>query len=298
VTPPPAIEIQWEAPAACPDAARVRALTERLLGKSLSVSVPSGVRASGKVTQNDAGKWQLRTQLVVGERVEEETLVANKCSALAEAMALKLALALDPLAVVEAVQPEPPPPAAEPQPPPPTTTPASHAERRHRFGVRLVGSVALGPLPRTTPGVGTFMSLQWRRFRLELGGEAFWAGVARYESPPGVGADLQLFAGTVRGCVTPGAGRWWFPICWGSELGVMRGRGFGVPESAVTTGVWGGLALGPALQWRMTRRFSLWLEADAVLTLLRPEFHMRNLPTLYQPPALSGRALAGFEADF
>jgi hypothetical protein len=143
-----------------------------------------------------------------------------------------------------------------------------------------------------------FVSLQWPRFRVELGAEAFWAGVARYESLPGVGADLQLFAGAVRGCVTPGEGRWWFPICLGAELGMMRGRGFGVPESAATRGVWGGLALGPALQWRMTRRLSLWLEADAVLTLLRPEFHMRNLPSLYEPPALSGRAVAGFEAHF
>lgn len=300
MTPPPAIEIQWEAPAVCPDAASVRAAVERLLGKPLSGLDPVNVHATGRVVTNAAGKWELSAQLVVGERVEEELLVAKECGALADAMALKVALAIDPLAVAEAVQPSQPPPvpvrpAASPKP---AATSSASSERRLQLGARLVGQVALGPLPGTTPGAAAYVSLQWPAFRVELGGEAFWGGVAHYDAPPGVGADLQLFAGVARGCLTPAAGAWRFPICAGPELGVMRGSGFGVAETSATTGLWGGLTLGPALEWRATPRLSLWLEGAALLTLLKPEFHVRNLPSLYTPPTVAARAAAGLEAHF
>lgn len=306
MTPPPAIEIQWEAPAACPDATSVRATTERLLGKSLAAFEQVSVRATGKVAANAAGKWQLSARLVVGERVEEEVLVAKECSALADAMALKVALAIDPLAVVEAVQPQPAPPARPSEPPAAATTDGAKppgteqraSEPLLRYGARLVGQVALGPLPGATPGVGLFFSAQVPALRVELGGEAFWGGVAKYDSPAGVGADLQLFAGVVRGCLTPASGAWRFPICAGTELGVMRGSGFGVPETSATSRLWGGLSLGPALEWRATSRLSLWLEGDALLTLLKPEFHVRNLPSLYSPPTVSAKAAAGLEAHF
>ncbi|HVY32219.1 MAG TPA: hypothetical protein VHB79_37035 [Polyangiaceae bacterium] len=302
MTPPatPAIEIQWEAPAPCPDATRVRAATERLLGKSLSGLEQTSVRATGKVTANAAGQWQLRTLLVVGERVEEEVLVARQCSSLADAMALKVALAIDPVAVVEAVQSSQPSAAAKiaPESPPPAPGPRSSNAQRVSFGARVVGQVALGPLPGTTPGVAALVSAQWPSFRVELGGEAFWGGVANYEALPAIGADLQLFAGMARACLTPATGAFRFPICAGPELGVMRGRGFGTAETSSTTGLWGGLALGPALEWRATSRLSLWLEGDAVLTLLKPEFHVRNLPSLYAPPTVAARAAAGLEAHF
>lgn len=309
MTPPPAIEIQWEAPAPCPDSASVRAATERLLGKSLASLDQVSVRATGKVTTNAAGKWQLSAQLVVGERVEEEVLVAKECSALADAMALKVALAIDPLAVVEAVQPsQSATPTARPAESPNPVAAAPHDTEQHdaelgpekliHYGARLVGQVALGPLPGATPGVGLFFSAQMPALRVELGGEAFWGGVAQYDAPAGVGADLQLFAGVARGCLTPARGAWRFPICAGTELGVMRGSGFGVSETSATSQLWGGLMMGPALEWRATSGLSLWLEGDALLTLLKPEFHVRNLPSLYSPRTISAKAAAGLEVHF
>lgn len=295
----PAIVIEWQAPAECPDAASVRATIERLLGKSLDSVGTSNVRATGTVANNQAGKWQLDVQLQVAEHVEEETLVANKCTSLRDAMALKVALAIDPMAVVESVQPQPSSP-PEPEPPPASSPQPRPATAPDRFGlaVRFVGQVGLGPLPGATPGAGVFAALRSRRFRVELGAQAFWAGVARYEAPPEVGADLEAYFGTVRGCVTPGAGDWLFPICAGPELGVMRARGFGVDETASANRLWGGVVVGPALQWRMTRRLSLWVEADLLLTVLTPEFYMRNLSSLYAPSRAGARAAVGFEANF
>jgi hypothetical protein len=302
VTEAPPIDIQWEAPAECPDAESVRLATERLLGKKLGSVQGLRVRAEGKVRRSEAGNWELYAVLAVGEHLEEETLVAKKCRALADAMALKVALAIDPLAVVDAVQPAPEPAPSQP------ANQAAHDDRapvsapkstpRLRVGLRIVGGVGLGPLPGVTPGAGLYGSLQLPSFRIELGAAAFWGGVARYAALSNVGADLQVFMGAARGCVTPGSGRWLFPICGGLELGTMRGRGFGVATTSSTSGLWGGVVIGPAVQFRTTERLSLWVEADATLTLVKPEFHMRNLDTLYAPQAGGSRLSAGFEVNF
>jgi hypothetical protein len=216
-------------------------------------------------------------------------------------MALKVALAVDPMAVVDAVQAPPEPsPGAPREAPAEQPRPAAQTKARLRphVGLRLVGDVGLGPLPGVTPGAGLYGSLQFPSFRVELGAQAFWGGVARYATPESVGADLQVFMGAARGCVTPGSGRWLFPICGGLELGTMRGQGFGANTTGSSSGLWGGVVIGPAVQFRTTQRLSLWVEADATLTLLKPEFHIRNLPTLYAPAAGGSRASAGFELNF
>jgi hypothetical protein len=305
VTDPPPIAIQWEAPAECPDAASLRAGIERLLGKRLPTAEGRHVRAEGKIQKTEAGNWELQSVLAVGEHIEQETLIAKRCQALGDAMALKVALAIDPLAVVDAVQPGAEADAMKPSLDSTTPVAVSHPIRRTsaprpelRVGLRLVGGVGLGPLPSVTPGAGLYASLQLHSVRVELGGEAYWGGVARYAALPDVGADLQLFMGAARSCMTPGAGRWTFPICGGIELGVMLARGFGTDTTTSSSRLWGGVVVGPALQLQMTRRLALWVEADASLTILRPEFHMRNLDTLYAPPVGGSRAAAGFEVNF
>ena len=295
----PPIEIKWEAPAACPDLQSVRAATERLLGRRLAGLQGIDVRAAGHVERTDVGSWELHVVLAVGRHVEDERLVAKKCSALGEAMALKVALAIDPLAVVDAVGQAPKPDAA-----PPIEAPAAASRGRTArqpsflLGLRVLGGIGLGPLPGATPGTAVYGSLQFPRFRVELGGAAFWGGVARYEALPDVGADLQLFTGALRGCVAPGDGSWRFPICGGVELGVMRGEGFGAAATVAKNALWAGVVIGPAVQFRMTGRLSLWVEADAVLTVLKPEFYVRNLERLYSPTAGGSRVSLGLEANF
>jgi hypothetical protein len=78
----------------------------------------------------------------------------------------------------------------------------------------------------------------------------------------------------------------------------MRGRGFGVETTSATSGLWGGLVVGPAVQFRMSRRLSLWVEADASVTLLKPGFYVRNLERLYSPPAAGARGTVGLEVNF
>jgi hypothetical protein len=297
--PPSSAEIYWQAPAECPDSNGVKRSIERLLGKRLDDLRSSNVQAHGEVRRNEAGIWELHCTLSVSGVVEEETLAAKKCQALADAMTLKVALAIDPLAVVESVAPPAsmlPVPKAAPARVRPAPKPAAPAVARIRL--RAVGGAELGPLPGITPGAGLYGSVQLPSFRIELGSQAYWGGVARYAKLPTVGARLQAFSGTTRVCLTPAAGWLTVPVCGGVELGVIRGVGFGIANSETSARLWGALILGPALRLQATRNLSFWFEADAMATVLKPEFHLRNLDTLYTPAWGGSLLSAGLEVDF
>lgn len=299
------VDIMWEAPTECPDREAVTRYAERLLGHPLDKVRGRSVSARGTVQRSELGNWQLHLMVVVGDNIEEEWLTATNCRALSDATALKVALACDPLAVVEAV--EPTVPVAPPPPLPPKALPTRRAEtkpgmpdltKRRNWGLRAMGGAGFGQLPGISPGVAIYGSLQFRAFRLELGGQYYLGGEARYEDLPSVGADLELASATARACLTPGIGRWSFPVCAGFEIGMMRGQGFGAATTSTDTSVWGAVIVGPALRFSVTRSFALWVEADALVPVLRPGFHMRNLDSLYVVPAGASRALGGLEVNW
>jgi len=78
----------------------------------------------------------------------------------------------------------------------------------------------------------------------------------------------------------------------------MRAVGFGVEAAERSTGIWGAVLAGPAVQLHLTSRLALWVEVDVALTVVAPEFHVRNLGTLYVPPRIGSRLAAGFEVNF
>src|SRR5262245_45792956 len=101
----PPVEIQWQAPPDCPDVNSVRLSTERLLGKALTAPQRQRVSARASVSKSHGGNWELRLSLVVDDRVAEIDFVAKECRVLADATALHVALAADPSAVVESIEP-------------------------------------------------------------------------------------------------------------------------------------------------------------------------------------------------
>jgi len=307
MSPSGAIVIQWEAPPECPDVNSVKLYAERLLGQPLDARRSQNVAAQAKVRRNEAGNWELRLSLSVGDRVEDNVLVAKQCRALADATALKVALASDPLAVVELIQPIAAPPSIESDEKAGrgaagtdqyrSDAGRSASRRAARVALRATGGAGFGPLPGIGPGAGLFGSLQFQSFRAELGGQVFWGTEAHYAELPNVGAHLQLVSGIARGCATPSAGRLTFPICLGFELGFMRGEGFGVATTRVSGSAWGAIVVGPALRVPVSPLVSFWLEADAVMPVLRPGVHVRNLDTLYLAPSGGSRAWAGLEMN-
>jgi hypothetical protein len=302
------IDLQWEAPPECPDASGVKLYAEQLLGQPLETRRSPRVAARARVRRNDAGNWELRLSLSVGDRVDEDVLVAKQCRALADVTALKVALATDPVAVVESIEPVATrSPSGSPVevrigrsiPDERDRSESGRPSRRSRATVALRATfgTGFGPLPGVSPGAGLFGSIDFRTYRVELGGQAFWGTDARYAALPNVGAHLQLVSGIVRGCATPTAGALKFPICLGFEAGVMRGEGFGVATTRTSTSGWGAFIIGPALRVPVGRLLSLWLEADAVIPVVRPGVNIRNLDTLYLAPSGGSRVWAGVEMN-
>jgi hypothetical protein len=131
------VELNWRAPAACPDAAAVR---ERL--RRLAPELPAGptVRVAAEVARRPAG-FRLRLALR-GPRLDDRRVIeAGECSSLADVTALLIALAVAPEEVAARMAPsDSPAPPAEASPravappdqvpePPPTPSDASARDR-------------------------------------------------------------------------------------------------------------------------------------------------------------------------
>jgi hypothetical protein len=301
------IDIDWQAPPECPDATSVRLYTERLLGQALAAPQRQRVAVHATVQRNRAGNWELRLSLVVDDRVAETSFVAKECRVLADATALHVALAADPVAVVESIQP---PSVARPAPESNGATLGSPIESDHvsdatgaaksitQVGLRAVSGAGFGPLPGVAPGLGIFGSIEARSFRVELGGQGFCCSEARYAALPDVGGRFQLMSGILRGCAMPGPGVPTFPVCLGVEFGFARADGFGTAVTETARSAFGAVVVGPALRVPIGRVVAVWLEGDAVISFVRPGFHVRNLETLYVAPSGGARAWAGVEVGF
>jgi hypothetical protein len=300
------IDIQWQAPPECPDVNSVRLSTERLLGKDLTAPQRQRVAARATVSKNHAGNWELRLSLVVDDRAAEVDFAAKECRVLADATALHVALAADPVAVVESMEPAPPPSfEAKGEAERPPSDQRDHSADAGRalqpstlqVGLRAMSGAGFGPLPGVAPGVAILGSVQVRSFRAEFGGQGFCCSEARYTSVPDVGGRFQLFSGVLRGCTMSSGAGLTFPVCVGALFGFARGEGFGTAETGSARSAWGAIVLGPALRMPIGGRVALWVEGDGFISFVRPGFRVRNLEALYVAPSGGAQAWAGVEVD-
>jgi hypothetical protein len=299
------VDIQWDAPPDCPDVSAVRAHAERLLGQPLATPRAQQILARAKVHRNEAGNWELWLSLTANDRVAQETLIAKQCSALADATALKVALAIDPVATARAIEVAALEAVSEPKAtsaplevgvPQPVAPPAPEAPTSPTSGgVRLTGGAGLGLLPGVARSAALNLWLQRSQWRAELAGQGFFGDDAHDARVPTVGARLQLFSALARGCPVARAGSVEFPLCLGLELGFMSGAGFGLEIAEKSNSWWGSVVLGPALRLPVSGAISLWFEADGVVPFLKPGFNIRNLGTLYTAAPGSARLWVGCE---
>lgn len=106
-----ALELDWQAPAGCPDVASVKRHVQRLAGAAEGASLV----ARAVVTQTTAQRWRVSINLS-GSATGHRTLTADTCPQLARASALIIALAANPEAALDLPSDEQPP--ALPSPPP------------------------------------------------------------------------------------------------------------------------------------------------------------------------------------
>ena len=279
------LAISWDAPAGCPDVDAVRAALRRWVELTPERVDHAGVQASAEVKAAPGG-WQLDLTLVTPGGRQRETLVTERCDTFVELVALKVALAADPEGLIRNLEP------ARKAAKAPETTMTS------AWATRAVFGLGVGLLPGAAESVAVLGAYEAPSWRVELGGEFWFPRPATYSSLPNIGANIGLAAGEARGCVLPELGGVTFPVCGGAEVGEMSGEGFNVADVKTSRQLWAALTFGPAVRFRIAGPMFFWVEGEVLFSLTRPEFHVRNLPQLYQASPASARGWAGLEVRF
>jgi len=305
---PAAPEVQWTAPAECPDRAALLAAVTRRLGRPFAAEA----RVDARVTGDRFRGYALHLELAVDGRAEVRDVQDPSCAALTDAAAVRVVAAIE--APVVPAPPELPPHDPEPaQTPAQAPTPAPTAEVDPTEPVvttptpapvpaptdmydgpgallRVHGGGELGASPAIAGAVGLAAGLLWPRLRLELHGTVL---------PRREGSDVQaaLYTGAVHACGRIGRGVLEVPLCGGLEVGGMRGTAVGLPGARTATFLWIGAVVGPALAWHVRPRLSVWAGLQLVLALRRPQFVQGDDPPveLFTPSRASGRFLLGLE---
>ncbi len=315
----PPFQLAYDAPPdVCPNAiaffGAIRARTERArLARPGEPAVAIGVRIKALRGGSVVGRVEIREPDGVGQ---ERTVESASCKEVAQALALVIALYLDPDATTGAMpetepESEPaPPPSPEPArrrrprsndvvPPPPHPSHPSHPPQRAALalaaGVGAGAAGGIGPsvglLARafgeiTIDGASIVRPMSWARPSLRL-----LLDFATTSSEVAAGSQTYvLVAGGLRLCpvdVALGRGIFAGP-CAGMQAGVHRGTSAGVPNARDQDKPWlSPLGTAHAL-FPVAERLTVELEAGVVVPLVRTRYFLGPDVTLFRTPDVAG----------
>lgn len=317
----PGLELRWPTIAGCPTQAEVEATVSRLVAGG----APRPVTAAATLHQRDAPRWTLTLTLRDGDGEQTRVLTSLRCQALADAAAVILAVAAEPLAVathvtpvaaaqppaIASVVPAPPAPAIafQPQPEPgpfdarplaPAPAPPPRPAVRPRLGLDLQGAAALGPSGRAGPGLLLGLSLRWPRVRLQARASHWFASRVQHPERPDLGVTLRLTAATLRACPALVRGPVELELCGGLELGALRAEGDGLQQNRVQRGLWAAGVLAAGARYRALRWLALGLELEGTLAFVRHRYGAEDPGSqdFHVTPVLGVRGLGGLTFIF
>ncbi|MEX1365327.1 MAG: hypothetical protein AB1Z98_19520 [Nannocystaceae bacterium] len=299
--PPRRVDTDWQGPAACEQGERLQTTVDSLLD-------PRGptARATVRVDPIDRG-WRAEIEIDVDGARVRRVVDGGPCAAVADAVALIVAVTVDPVGagtrVGERLAPSPPTasvadapslvplPSASPTGPPrpaiavsrPGPASPSDAQRARspspRSASLLVdGGITSGLLPGIGGRVGGGAALWWRRARLALTAAHGFARALEHPDGVDAGANLSMTAGRLSACWAPALGRLSLPVCGGVEAGAYSASGFGLQQTARVRSPW--VALVPHVRptvW-VTRWLGLAAAIELPIALLRPTFAIDDFP--------------------
>ena len=274
----PSWTLAWSAPAECPDAHSVRDTVSMWLEQSLERSDPRGMRVDARVSRDGTG-FVLQLVLWTASGRAHENLRSDRCETLASVIALKVALAADPGAWFEEIEPGPDPNAA-------------------RLGLRVGGGLAGALLPGAAPAIGLTAFVRFGGLSIELGASYAFEGALRGGAPAGIGADLDLWLASLRTCANPRIGPVEIPLCGGIELGSMHGALVRSPMRFESTAFMAALSFGTGLRIPIAGILHAWLGLDGLFLLEIPRYDARGAGILWEPERFGGRAQLGIELIF
>jgi hypothetical protein len=281
------IRLVYHAPPGCPDeaafVARVRARTARArlawageTARTFTVALENGRQPFGQVAAAPVGRAAGRVVVQSGDHSEATRQVqADTCSDVADALALMVALAIDPSASAPTVAATPEaPPAAPPPSALPAPSPAPRPTDGGVFGgvdLALAGDVVPQLLMAGSPYVG------WRSPAERLWSPAFRVAFVRAETGTlplaGGSATFTWTVGRLDGCPIAWPRR---PVrvsaCVRVEAGTLQAAGVDVPAPQTALQAW--VSAGPLAraEWSFLPPVFVDVEAGALVRLTQDRF--------------------------
>lgn len=305
---PPTLALAWSAADLCPSRAalidRIRAQgVDAALGEWIPERHDRATLAVAITIVSSGGAWQAELELVDADGRASRSFAASDCDALADAVALIVAVTLDPVAVSSAIeartsppstseQPTDPEPASakpepiEPTPERPLVEPLAETgdlgislngdadpftwPANLRVGVSIGAGGGYGPTRTGYGSLGGRIALLGPAWRVELGGR--WS-IPRQLALEGVAGSFDAWMVEGRGCWVPTPGPIELPLCPGLELGSVRARGQPpTPDPTSTSFFWIAPTLSQGLSWAPVERFAIGPELALIVPLTRGRF--------------------------
>ncbi len=316
--------LDWQAPAACPDASFVIRRVEKIRhGAKRDVGT---VIVHARIERRSPERFELVLTVRANGAEETRSVAASSCMALAEASAVVIALAID-ASREAAAEITPPPPSApepveskEPEAPPASApplrgdgassqkplremretqelTPAAPVSSR-RFSFALGAFVSSGILPLPSAGVLGAGSLRIDRFRAGL------VGTVSFRQRPifgnTAGASFDMIGAGAYGAYLVSLGPLAIGPAAGLEANFVRVEGYGIKTPQASRAVWPTAVFGARAELRISRYLGLFALADLAFSLGAPRFTLLtsdegNDVRLHEPALAAPRLGAGLE---
>lgn len=164
--------------------------------------------------------------------------------------------------------------------------------------VRVLGVVGWGLTPVIDLGGGGVVGVQWKRLRVEAGGEALRPSTFATGVEDAAG-EVSSWSGRIDACVLAivASPRISFPVCAGADVGRATGTGVGdaLVSSTQFRATWAAVRAGPAIRVGLTPWLSLVTAVHARAMLQSPRFQVVGTDRAYRPKAVGVRAELGVE---
>jgi hypothetical protein len=278
------LRIVWEAPPACPTAEELEARIEALIAPGGERMLVATVDA--KVAK-EALRWRASLEVTVPQGRTRREVVGKTCEELTNAVALLVAVTLDPTgarAKLWGDKDDPPKP------------PARATKVRGIVGIAGTGTFAA--LPRFGGGLLGSAGIDTRYVRAEA--------VATYEAPQlrlldsasGAGAVFDLWTVGARGCGVGRVQTLVVPVCAGVEVGRLRARGEGLQAGRRVHLTHARVAVGVGLAWSATHWLEVRADVAGLVTMTPWRVVIEDLGELHRSRPVGVRAGLGFAALF
>lgn len=288
--PPGAFTLAWTAPEECPSQQQVEAEIARLVGGDVRLHDGGDLQAEVAVSRGSLWSADLTTQHA--GQIGRRRIEAPSCQAAADAIALIIALSIDPDAVGARGQA---PPAAAPVVP---RVPIS-AERRLWIVASVHAQGRVGTLPRPDVGVGVGVGLAGARWRTDL---RWTYGLRRDQVaslPAGTSGRFNLASGSLTGCADVGRIKLAFGPCAVVEAGRASAMGYGATAGFSRDVPWLAIGAGGFSSLAVAKRLRASIEVDVLASLYRPDYVFDDLPgVVFKASPVGGRALVDVSWQF